>query len=76
MSGQCTQTNPTLGSTPPQEGVEVEVVQPFILCPRPCIGSVGIPIFFASPTQEDFERDKDLETLLKSLHLRRMGQCF
>ena len=74
MLGQRTQNNPTLGSTPPQEGVEAKVVPPPILHLGPCIGSISIPTFSTPPTQEDFGRDKDLKTLLKSLQPRNFSQ--
>ena len=73
MSGRRSRNNPTQGGTPPQEGIEAKVVPPPILCPKPHIGFVSIPIFPAPPTQEDFGRDKDLKTILKSLQPKKFS---
>ena len=67
MLGRRTRNHPTPDSIPPQEGSETKVVPPPKFCPEPCIGLVSIPANPVPLTQEDFGRDKDLKTLLKSL---------
>ena len=65
--GHHTRNHLAPDNIPPQEGLETKVIPPPKFCPEPCIGLVSI---LANPiplTQEDFGRDKDLKTLLKSL---------
>ena len=67
MLSHCTCNHPTQDNTPPQEGSEVEVVLSPKFCPKSCKSLASIPANPIPPTQEDFGRDKDLKTLLKSL---------
>ena len=63
----CTRNHPTQDGIPPQEGSKSEIIPPPKICLDTCINLVSIPANPVPPTQEDFGRDKDLKTLLKSL---------
>ena len=65
MLGHCTRKHPTPDSIPPQEGSEAKVVPSPKIFPKPCL--VSIPANLVPSIQEDFGREKDLKTLLKSL---------
>ena len=67
MLGQHTQSKPIQSGTPLQEVTEVEAILPPRTCLDPHLGSANGPIIPTPPTQEDFGRDKDHKTLLKSL---------
>ena len=62
-----TRNHPTLDNIPPQERSKAKVVPPPKFFLEPCIDLVSIPANSIPLTQEDFGRDKDLKTLLKSL---------
>ena len=67
MSGHRTRNHLTLENISPQKGLEEKVVPPPKFCPKPCISLVNIPTNPIPLAQEEFGRDKDLKTLLKSL---------
>ena len=67
MSGQRTRNQPTGDNDLPPKEPEAKVVLPPNPCPKTCKGLVSIPVNPIPLTQEDFGRDKDLKTLLKSL---------
>ena len=67
MSSRRTHNHPTQDGIPPQQRSEAEVILPPKTGLKPCISLISIPSNPIPSTQEEFGRDKDLETLLKLL---------